>query len=61
MIIIMKTQIQMFYEESRKIADANTLFMEFVKEGLTKKQLQKLIDHRPGLWKKYSHWLEKLP
>ena len=35
-MIRQKTQLQMFYEEQRKIADAEQLFMEMVRDGLTR-------------------------
>ena len=57
----MKTQIQFYYEERNKIAEGDILFMQFVKEGMTKITLQKLIKLRPKLWSRYSNWLQKLP
>lgn len=57
----MKSQMQMFYEESHKIAEACVLFNEFVKDGLTRNELQRLINKRPALWGRFSNWLDKLP
>ena len=57
----MKTQLQMFYDEQRKIADKNNIFLMCVKEGMTKRELQILIDKRPELWQGFSNWLDKLP
>lgn len=56
-----KTQYQMFYEEQRKIADANHLFMELVRDGLTRAELQAAINRRPALWERYENWLPVLP
>ena len=55
------SQRQMFYASHRKIADANELFLEFVSEGLTKVDLERLIARRPSLWGRFSNWLPKLP
>ena len=57
----MKSQMQMFYEEDRKIGDLNELFMELVREGLTRRELEINIARRPSLWGRFSNWLEKLP
>ena len=56
-----KTQIQMFYEEQRKIANLDHAFMDAVKEGLTRNELQSLIERRPQVYSRFSDWLEKLP
>lgn len=56
-----KTQLQMFYEEQRKIADADHLFMELVRDGLTRAELQAAINRRPALWERYENWLPVLP
>lgn len=56
-----KTQYQMFYEEQRKIADADHLFMELVRDGLTRAELQAAINRRPALWEHYENWLPVLP
>ena len=58
---IQKSQMQMFYEADRKIADANEIFMEIVKDGLTREELSRLIEIRPSLWGRYKSWLDKLP
>lgn len=55
------TQEQMFYKASRQIADTNQLFMELVKEGLTREELARNIELRPQLWGRYESWLDKLP
>ena len=56
-----KTQYQMFYEEQRKIADADHLFMELVRDGLPRAELQAAINRRPVLWERYENWLPVLP
>lgn len=57
----MKSQQQIFYEESHKIAESALLFSDFVKDGLTRNELERLIERRPALWGRYSNWLEVLP
>jgi hypothetical protein len=54
----MKTQTQIFYQESRKLSDANQAFMECIKNGLNKRELRQLIEKRPSVWGKFSNWLE---
>lgn len=57
----MKSQLQILYEEQRKIADANLTFLELVDEGMTRQELQRNIERRPELWGRFSNWLDKLP
>lgn len=57
----METQLQIFYEESHNLAEVQIQFLEFVKDGLTRQELQRNIDRRPELWGRFSNWLEKLP
>jgi hypothetical protein len=54
----MKTQTQIFYQESRKLSDANQAFMECIKNGLKKRELSQLIEKSPSVWGKFSNWLE---
>lgn len=55
------TQRQMFYTEQRKLGDRNIQFLEMVKDGLTREELQALINKRPAHYSIYQHWLDKLP
>jgi hypothetical protein len=55
------TQREMFYQEHRKIADGNNAFMELVRGGLKREELERLIAKRPSLWSRFSNWLDKLP
>lgn len=57
----MKAQEQHFWESHRKIAEMNELFLDFVNDGMTRNDLEKLIERRPNLWKKWEDWLDKLP
>jgi len=57
----MKSQLQIVYEEQRKIADANLMFLDLVDEGMTRQELQRNIERRPELWARFSSWLDKLP
>ena len=57
----MKTQMQIFYQEQRKIGELYETFNEIVKQGLTRKELAKLIKKRPALWSRFSNWLNVLP
>ena len=54
-------QKQMFYAESRKIGEADQLFLEFVDDGMTAKELSENIKRHPALWSRYAGWLEILP
>lgn len=58
------TQIQMYYREMRRIAEANRAFMEMVtcKENpMTREDLEALIVRRPDVYRRYASWLDKLP
>lgn len=57
----MKTQIQIFYEEQRKIGKGNETFLELVADGLTREELQRNIERRPVLWSRFSGYLNTLP
>jgi len=57
----MKTQLQMFYQEQRKLGEVDETFCEIVKQGLTRNELAKLIKKRPALWSRFSNWLKVLP
>jgi len=54
-------QKQMFYAAHRKIADTNILFLEMVKDGLTRAELEAAIAKRPELWERFAGFLPKLP
>lgn len=56
----MKSQTQQFYSACDRAADANNFFMELVRNGLTKRELEVLIAKHPSLWGRFSSWLEKL-
>ena len=57
----MKTQMQIFYQESQKLGEVNATFNEIVKQGLTRKELANLIKKRPALWSRFSNLLKVLP
>lgn len=57
----MKSQLQMFYEQQRKIGATNQVFIELVAEGLTREELARNIERRPALWGRFEGWLTKLP
>lgn len=42
-------------------AEKDRLFLQLVSDGLTREQLEKLIEKRPALWSRYKSWLHKLP
>ena len=54
-------QKQLYYRAASRSADADKTFLEIVKQGLTRKELQHNIDKRPALWSRFSNWLDKLP
>ena len=57
----MKTQLQIYWQEHNNIARGNELFMNMVRDGLTKKELATNIARRPELWGRFESWLDKLP
>jgi hypothetical protein len=57
----MPNQLQMFYQEQRKIAEGNDAFLFLVKEGMTRAELLRNITRRPSTWARFSAWVEVLP
>ena len=57
----MPTQKQMYYAAERRTAETNEVFLELVRDGMTREELETNIERRPELWKRYSSWLHKLP
>ena len=57
----MPTQVQMYYHASRAAAEINETFLELVKGGMTKQDLETNIKRRPGLWERFAGWADKLP
>jgi len=55
------TQMQLFYQAHRRIADANETFLELVASGMTREDLQRNIGRRPQLWGRFNNWLDVLP
>lgn len=56
-----QTQAGMFYDAARKSSELDQLFLELVRDGLTKRELNENIQRRPSLWGRYKGWLNKLP
>jgi hypothetical protein len=54
------TQAQMYYAAERRAAEANLTFLELVKGGLTRSELERNIARRPALWGRFSNWLKVL-
>ena len=61
MSIRQRTQLQRFYAAHRQVAETNNTFLELVKEGLTREELEINIERRPALWQRFENWLDKLP
>lgn len=57
----MKSQIQIFNEEQKKIGETNAVFMALVSDGLTREELARNIGRRPTLWGRYAGFMEQLP
>ena len=58
------TQIQMYRQTERRLADANATFMELVNHPtnpLTREDLAENIARRPALWSRYAGFLDILP
>ena len=55
------TQLQIFEQERQRIAALNEAFMYHVNEGMTKGELQALIDKRPEVYGRFAHWIDRLP
>ena len=60
----MMTQLQHYELARRKLADANSTFMELVNHPtnpLTREDLAANIKRRPALWERYAGFLDILP
>jgi len=55
------TQQEMYYRAVRRSAEANELFLELARDGMTAEELKKNIARRPALWARFSNWIDKLP
>lgn len=58
----MKTQAQMYYQAQKQAAECDQVFIDMMKgpNPITKAELQRNIEKRPALWKRYESWLDKL-
>jgi len=54
------SQLDMFYREHRRIADLNSAFLDMINDGMTKHELEKLIEKRPNVYGRFSSWIERL-
>ena len=57
----MPTQAQMYYQAERRSAELNMTFLDLVRDGLTREDLQRNIERRPALWGRFQGFLDKLP
>jgi hypothetical protein len=55
------TQEQMFYDAEHTASVVNQDFLFLVEHGLTREDLARNIERRPGLWGRFENWLSKLP
>lgn len=59
----MPSQKQMQFGTFKKIAECDKAFLEMVENPehpLTSYELQHLIEKRPSLWGRYTHWVKVL-
>jgi hypothetical protein len=54
-------QLAIFYDQQRNIAGGNEVFMELVRDGMTREDLAHNIARRPSLWKRFEGFLNVLP
>lgn len=57
----MKSQLQIFYEEQRKIGETSKTFLALVEDGMTREELARNIERRPSLWGRFAGFLDQLP
>jgi hypothetical protein len=57
----MRTQREILNHVERQSFEVNELFLEFVRDGLTREELARNIERRPALWRRFEGWLDKLP
>jgi hypothetical protein len=60
-MLAIPTQAQLFYQAGRNIARGNEAFLDLVREGLTRKELERNIERRPELWGRFTGFLATLP
>lgn len=57
----MKTQLQILYEEQRKIGERDRFMMDLIRDNdLTNQHLERLIKHRPDRYGAYAGFIGKL-
>ncbi len=61
MVVILIGARRMNYREENKMATRNDLFLDLVKMGMTKEDLETNIKRRPWIWEVYEGWLVVLP
>lgn len=54
-------QEQMFRQAQKRSAIADEGFLSLVAAGLTRAELEKLVEKRPALYGRFARWLDKLP
>lgn len=55
------TQRQLYERARAKAAEMDMLFLDMVRQGMTRRELEINIQKRPVLWSRYAGWLPKLP
>jgi len=55
------TQEQLYYQYVRRLGERDELFMELVRDGLTRAELRRNIERRPSHWGRYAGFLKTLP
>ncbi|MGF6604365.1 hypothetical protein P3T23_009120 [Paraburkholderia sp. GAS448] len=56
-----RPQSALYYDAVRAAGEINLLFLDLVKEGLTREELATSIKRRPSLWQRFETWLDHLP
>ena len=51
----------LFDEASDNVARGNETFLQMLKDGMIREELEHLIEKFPSRWARFSGWLEKLP
>lgn len=57
----MKTQLQLFREAEQLCFRLNEAMLDAIREGMTRDELQSLINRRPEVYGMFSGFLGKLP
>lgn len=55
------TQEQLYTRSRDQAAGMDKLFLDMVRQGMTRQELERNIKRRPAVWSRYAGFINKLP